>query len=515
MRRFFSTIGTIFLILILMVGISAGAIWTNKNYILVGFHFYPRSATYLDLRDRSVSKKQHDSIVRQLPDCQVTWTVPLSSGGVPDDAREITVTTLTQKDLELLNDLPQLTTIHAEECRDYAALRSLYGKYQIFYNVAIGNHLYDQDTEIIRSVALTAEDIENLGYLPKFRKLDASGSTDYELLAAAQIGHPEWEICYTYQVGYTMVKSTDRRVELEDLSLKSARELLDKMPSLKNLKLINPKATGKELVALREEFPNATIHWTVDIHGKLYSDTIKELDISDKPITGTQEAEKYASYFPNLEKLIVDSGKVDNEKMAALREAHRDDYKVVWTVYFSPKSKLRTDEKSFIPIKQGEYYFQEENTENLKYCEELEAIDIGHSAVKTIDFVKYMPHIKYLILAHTQVKDITPISCLKELIFLEIDWSLVTDYTPLQGCTALEDLNIGRTWGDVEPLYKMTWLKNLWCVERGAYIALQLQNALPKTHVNYGGNATVANGWRKLPNYFKMRDALGMYYMEW
>jgi len=29
------------------------------------------------------------------------------------------------------------------------------------------------------------------------------------------------------------------------------------------------------------------------------------------------------------------------------------------------------------------------------------------------------------------------------------------------------------------------------------------------------GDATVANGWRDLDNYYKMRDLLGMHYMSW
>lgn len=515
MRRFFSTLGTIFLILIIMIGIAAGAIWTNRNYILVGFHFYPRNAAFLDLKEQNITKKQHDTIVQELPHCQVSWMVPLSGGSVPNTAQEITVSAITQDDLALLEDLPDLTVIHAEECTDYETLLSLQERYQVFFQVPIGDRFYDQDTKTIRSDNLTAEDMEKLAFLPQFHKLDASGSTDYELLIAAQAAHPDWEIFYTYKVGSQTVESTAKKVELENLNYQTAYDLLDKMPNLRNLELVNPKATGAELMGLREAFPNATIHWAVDIHGQRYKDNVTELDISNAPIASAREAEDYAAFFPKLKTLIVDSGEVDNEDMAILREDHRSDYKVVWTVFFSPKCCLRTDEKAFIPIKQGEYYFQEEMTQNLKYCEELEAIDIGHHPVKTIDFVKYMPHLKYLILAHTQVKDITPISCLKELVFLEIDWSLVTDYTPLQGCTGLEDLNIGRTWGDVEPLCKMTWLKNLWCVERGPYNAAKLQEALPNTHVNHAGNATVANGWRNLPNYFKMRDALGMYYMEW
>ena len=44
--------------------------------------------------------------------------------------------------------------------------------------------------------------------------------------------------------------------------------------------------------------------------------------------------------------------------------------------------------------------------------------------------------------------------------------------------------------------------------------AWQASQALPDTHVVASGDATVGGGWRRLPNYYDMRDCLGMYYMN-
>ena len=144
----------------------------------------------------------------------------------------------------------------------------------------------------------------------------------------------------------------------------------------------------------------------------------------------------------------------------------------------------------------------------------MEALDIGHMSIHDVSFLEGMTSLKYLILAHTFVTDISPISNCKNLVFLELDFSSVRDFTPLQGCTALEDLNIGETYADVEPLLEMTWLKNLWCVKRGYGSVKKLTEGLPSTvHINSLGGETVGNGWRKLPNYYAMRDTLGMHYM--
>lgn len=142
------------------------------------------------------------------------------------------------------------------------------------------------------------------------------------------------------------------------------------------------------------------------------------------------------------------------------------------------------------------------------------AIDVGHMSFTDCSWAAYMPHLKYLIMAWTGVRDLTPLSGLKELVYLEVDWSPIQDYSPLVGCTALEDLNIGSTYADTEPLTQMTWLKNVWMIFCPAKYAWKVSAALPDTRVVNTGTATVASGWRRLPNYYAQRDALDMYYMN-
>ena len=166
-----------------------------------------------------------------------------------------------------------------------------------------------------------------------------------------------------------------------------------------------------------------------------------------------------------------------------------------------------------MPVREHVYYFLDDDAYNLRYCEEMLCVDVGHMGLTNIDFVSGMPHLQFLILAHNgQLQDISPINSCKELIFLELDWSAVKDFSPLVGCTSLEDLNIGLTYPSVEPLMQMPWLKNLWMVERGG--GYQLSQALPDTKIVATANATVGAGWRNLPNYYKMRDMLGMEYMK-
>jgi len=205
---------------------------------------------------------------------------------------------------------------------------------------------------------------------------------------------------------------------------------------------------------------------------------------------------------------VSDCG-LDNETLAKARDEKRDIYKLVWTVQCG-KLTVRTDDIFFMPVKYNVYYFHDEDAYNLRYCEDMVCIDIGHMSIHDIEFVRYMPNLKYLVLAHTTVLDITPLESCKNLVFLELDWTGISDYTPLLGCTSLEDLNLGKTYGDPEPIKQMTWLKNLWWTERNYSFKQEMEAVLPNTHKEFNAKHTVGNGWRQLQNYYDMREILGM-----
>jgi hypothetical protein len=63
----------------------------------------------------------------------------------------------------------------------------------------------------------------------------------------------------------------------------------------------------------------------------------------------------------------------------------------------------------------------------------------------------------------------------------------------------------------------MPWLKNLWIDGFDLKTSERpvLEAALPDTYIKYCDGEMTANGWRDLPNYFAMRDYLGMPYNTW
>ena len=99
----------------------------------------------------------------------------------------------------------------------------------------------------------------------------------------------------------------------------------------------------------------------------------------------------------------------------------------------------------------------------------------------------------------------TPAACMEILDFYGID------------CKGKNAVVIGRSLVAVSYTHlilQMTWLKNLYMIFGNSGDAWKASQALPNTHVVASGDATVGGGWRRLPNYYAMRDALHMYYMN-
>ena len=95
-----------------------------------------------------------------------------------------------------------------------------------------------------------------------------------------------------------------------------------------------------------------------------------------------------------------------------------------------------------------------------------------------------------------------------------MDWSEIQDYTPIAELKKLEDLNLNKTYRDITPILKMKWLKNLWAPGRSAEVRERLIEALPNTRLVLAEPTPEGEGWRNLPNYYAMRDVLGMPYMR-
>lgn len=549
----------ILLLVLIMASTLTGIIWNLKNYQMIGFRFYPKNAEVLDLREEKISVSQYNKLRRKMPDCRILWQIPLQDKYYPQDMTWLTLPELTAEDAQLLPYFTQLETLDLRNCQDpalAATVQRTYPQLNVLYSVRIGGQEYDQDTKIVTINGIEADEAERIAYLPQLAQVRLESGRDPQNLATLM------DICRERNIPVLAVLGMDvYDLNTQDLYTRGLTEqgaqLLTLMPQLKRIHLAEPVLSGQRLMQLVAELPHVEITWEKEVLGTSYAGDISQLDLSaamsqegvqvlEKAKTASVQGqrddvvyqfavndrypmpdlsastasilaqlEQALDYFPNLEKVIFGGGLLDNEAMAAYRESHREDYKVVWYVQCGNKMVVRTDSTYFMPTKYHVYYFLDDDAQNLTYCEDMICIDLGHMAVSKIDWVASMPELQYLVLAHSQVKYIEPIRSCKKLKFLELDWSPIRDYSPLKDCTALEDLNLGETYADFTPVGEMTWLKNLWMVNCNRGPAYRMTEALKQTHVVVSGSATVAGGWRSLPNYYAMRDHLGMYYMTW
>ena len=550
------------LLILLLAVLVAGAVILVSQYTLVGGKLYPKNLAMLDLRGQALTPEAVEKLEQALPEATIQWDIPFQDGVISGDTEEVVIGALTSEEADTLATLPKLKSVRAESCRDYEALmylKQLRPDVQIRYQVSLNGKTFASTATAMKLSNIETEEISLLSYLPDVKTVTLSGG-EPEALAALKEYCTAQGIALRVQIGGKFL-SNDR----EELTLQEAGNtdvaLLHLMTGLKTLHLTEPAADPEALIHLAEALPDTAVSWEKTVLGLTFSQDAKEIDLTeilalavgqlpgartvyqrglDYPVDHTEEEVRSAikifkgnplpdksaetadliaeveaamAYFPEAEKLVMCGCVLDNEAMAAFRERHRENYKVVWSVDCGEIAP-RTDATFFMPVKYHVYYLSNSQAYNLRYCEEVVAVDIGHMSVSDISFVEFMPELQYLILAHTNVQHIEPLASCQKLKFLEVDHTAVQDLTPLQSCTALEDLNIGNTWCPVDPLKEMTWLKNLWMIFRGNRVP-ELAEVLTDTNIVYAGTATVDSGWRDLPNYFEMRDALKMYYMSW
>ena len=508
--------------MLLIVALGFTAHRTFSRYVLVNGELYPR-AEQLDLQGQLLTPEDFAQLQKKLPESEILWDVPFQDSRVPSNVQQLKVTELTDQDVQMLAFLDELQVLDGQGCGDIQLLvqaQQLYPDIQVLYTVSVGAEEYPQDARVVELSGLTADDVWKLECLSELEQITVFDCSDYELLLQLKNQYPQWSLEWQITLGGESFPYDAQQITVQAATAEELEHAMKGFTALESLMLVNPEAGGEYLSGLREQYPDIGIQWELEIQGVTYSDDLTEVDISHVPMESVEQAEHIGSYFPDLEKLIVDSGSIDNDTMADFRERMRPEYKVVWTVICGTGKygsfAVRTDETTFMPLKHGIYYFHDDDMYNVRYCEDMVCMDVGHMTFTDVSFVEYMPHLKYLILNFTSVKDITPLSSCKELVFLELDHSWVTDYSPLLGCTALEDLNLGDTYGDPEPISKMTWLKNLWWVSRSMSVKTYLEQTLTDTYMLFQPNTkqTTSFGWRKLPNYYAMRDMLEMPYMD-
>lgn len=525
------------ILLILAASLLAGMAWFISTHFFLGGKAYANNARSLDLRDQNMTIARYDAIREKLPECDIRWDIPFQNSTYPDDTASLSVSSLSDADLNVLAYFENLKEVDASGCRDYAQLQKLqqmYPELKLNYTVIIDGQEYPWDADTVVCSALTDADIEMMAMLPELKTVDASGCRDYGKIGQIAAVCPDAEISYQVELMGKTFTDADISATFTDPDVDMLLEKLAWMPHMEKVHLEEPQASADKLRQLIETYPDITFTWNKTVLGKTFNSAQTEYDLAGtvldsvtyaewaKPVSAEdtaavlRKAQEAMAYFPNAEKVIFPAHYYHNETMAAFREEMRPEYKTVWYVHIT-KKPVRTDQE-VIHSSAMQVCLIDEQSQDLYYCEDAIVCDIGHSYVKNIEWVKGMPKLKYLILTHNWVKDLTPISTCKNMVYLEIYWNdHIPDYSPLVECTSLVDLNLSGSYADLEPIKQMTWLENLWATCRGVSESeyRELCEALPNTKIEYRGGDYTSYGWREVQGYFDMRDIMGLPYNHW
>ncbi|KAJ1632972.1 hypothetical protein T492DRAFT_837979 [Pavlovales sp. CCMP2436] len=134
----------------------------------------------------------------------------------------------------------------------------------------------------------------------------------------------------------------------------------------------------------------------------------------------------------------------------------------------------------------------------LRYCRQLEELDLGHSRHRVTDLspLAHCTILRVLNIRHTQVASLQPLAACKQLKELDMMQTLVADLSPLAACPALERLNIQKCKhiSTVSPLAACKILEWIGC-------SIHLQGITEKTAANYYYDADEDYDYETNPTY--------------
>lgn len=381
---------------------------------------------------------------------------------------------------------------------------------------------YPLDAEEV-TVALAAGETALLERFTGLRAAEVTGSADYEELAAYAAAHPEVELRFCEEVNLNRMAGAPvpdgAGAVLYAGAAEDAEETAEGAEATQNAE--TPEADAEagaaetfatsldwgQLRRLQQARPDVRFDYVFTYLGETFSTADEAVDLSGLKVGNARvdEVRALAGYLTACRELTMERCNVGNEQMAALRDA-LPGMKVVWRVSFG-KASSRTDATRIRLVKDG-YRFSTKDLEPLRYCVDVELLDLGHNGLRNIEFVRYMPKLRVAILAIGYLEDLTPLEGCTQLEYLELFTNRISDLTPLAGLTSLRHLNLTyNRITDPSPLHALTGLERLW-IGRTSFTDEQkaaLQAALPGCEIDYG-SAPTGDGWRKHPRYEQLRE---------
>lgn len=495
-----------------VAGLFGYRYWYNETHVFVEDAVYEKDAAYIDLRGTGRSMEHYLQLKALLPECVIDWDVPFQGKPTDCNTEVLTLTALTEEDLEMLSWFPRLRSVDASACEDLSVLELLqmaYPQLEVTYFVGLGGIVYPPDTtELVLEEGTYdyAEMLENLVHLPQLTSLSFPKTTlTLEQLGEIGLMYPGIRLSYTVSFRGQELDPGITEMDLSDLTPEEVEQVAQELrffPNLQTVELMDASDKSQlsltDVQTLQEAAPSATFHYTFFFYNKKLSTTDTEVEYRNTRMRNADEEQirQILDVMDSCTKFTFNNCHISNEVMASIREDYRDRTKIVWRVFFGNGGSCLTDREVIKMV----YGLTNANAVALKYCEDAKYIDFGHNESLTdISFIAYMPKLEAIILSGSPIRDLTPFEGNTSLYFLELAYcGYITDLSPLAGCTNLGMLNVSYTGVtdlspiDGLPITNLTFVKTSVSneeVER--YSALH-----PECWVVHKGPQPYGEGWR-------------------
>jgi Leucine-rich repeat (LRR) protein len=403
---------------------------------------------------------------------------------------------------------------------DFESIRKMYPSCEILWSVPMGGEKISSIKKSLSIGNLDTSEFYKLKYFPLLETVDASGCDDYEAILRLVSEYEEISFKWTVKLLGLTFDSDAEEIEIKGKKIDNPEDITNALKYLPNVKaagIYSCNLSHEQMYKLQEQTKGCTFSWDFKLSGVTVKTNAKTVDMKQKRITDLDAFREGLRHFTGLEKIDMCGCGLSNKTMESLI-AEFPKTKFVWRVYMG-KWSLRTDTtyfstKNFARNKDPKgYRLTNDDIQVLKYCTDLEALDLGHNNISDITVIGTLTKLQILILADCRISDISPIANLKDLYYLELFMNNIKDISPLAGLTNLLDLNYCHNYAtDLTPLNNLPKLERLWCSYNG--ISAAKVNAFKKSHPDCNVQSALywstGNGWRTHKRYYEMIKKLHM-----
>jgi len=317
-----------------------------------------------------------------------------------------------------------------------------------------------------------------------------------------ELGLEQIEYMFAGQLITPQTTSLDMRgvdgVQADELEV-----LLNALPGLTEIRMDTPDEQMLALIEANGE--RVKFVYDVEAFGMTFSSVSERIDlggaVTDRNV---DELIGLIGKLEHLKEVIMYDSTLSQANMDRLFDGYPDIF-FGWTLNLcNGKYIIRTDITAF-STRMGtpRYTFTHKDFVQLRYCKRLLAIDLGHNAIRNLEFLTNFPQLRILILADNDIRDISPLASLTQLEYLELFMNYnLRDFSPLENLP-LKHLNVcycGSSEKKIraDSFIKIKTLERFWASRAfmSSDDAERIRRALPDCQISIAAGGSTDHGWR-------------------